>query len=774
MKQKTIFLAAVFISFYGCCFSQSQETNVLEGRIVNAATGEPVSYATIQLPDEGINSMSNENGRFIFKIPARFAHDKIIITHVGYRPQTMVYDSANSTRLLITLQEAANELKEVEIKRINPLDLLKKAIGEIPKNYSTSPYRIGGFYRMTGWKDNRIIDLSEAVFDIYYANYSVKNSQFKLVKSRIDKDLTAFNGADNVSMGLDPAEIAGMDIVGGVNESDLLGSKGLREHDFKFRGLIDYNGQQAYEIEFDEKDGLKKALYKGKILLDADNLAFLEFDIGLSPKGVKYYDWGFFMKLMLNMAHVKADVLADNKIITYRKYGSKYYLNYANNTGRIYLAGGDRHFVFDPLVNKINFLVTRIDTGDIRSFQKDEILKSRNSIESSGKVVRDSRDGPYRSDTTDLFWENYNLIQAEFRVDSAVRMIQINNATLNYKEQLEKYLRKYNKDRIKGMDSILNFYYQKDRFNGVALIQQEGKVIYEKGFGMADREKQTVNTGQTQFRIGSTSKQFTSLLTMQLVSEHKLSVTDTIGKYIPGYVHGNITIQQLLTHQSGIPNYTANPDYYVKIMDHAYSPDELVFRFCSDSLEFDPGTLFDYSNSGYVILADIIEKITGKKYAELLSEKIFVPLGMKNSYFVSSISTEKLAKGYVNGQTEIPYPVDNVVGAGGITSTAEDLLLWANAIFSNQLLPSGDMSELFIPRVEWKEWDASYGYGWMMDHHVFQVSDKHEIRYHPGTEFGFYDMFVLQPDKRNVIILLNNTGDFPRFDMTDLILNELN
>ncbi len=765
----------LFLLYFICSNAQAQPDTsilILKGRITNQVTSEPVTYATISLVNSSYNTLTNENGQFIFKIPATINKRQLQITHVGYRSVTLL--ASEDSLYSIQLEEQPSLLKEVVVKKINPLELLKNAIAKIPDNYSTQPYRIGGFYRMTGRKEKRIIDLSEAVFNIYYESYQRKNSQFNLVKSRVDKDLTAFNGADNVSMGLDPSAVTSIDILSDVKESELLSDKGLAAHDFVFKGVVNYNARPAYEIDFDQKDGIKKSLFKGKILLDVDDLAFLEFDIHLSPKGIAYYDWGFFMKMMLSMAHVKANILADNKTITYRKYGGKYYLHRANNEGLIYLAGGNKHFVLDPLATKINFLVTSIDTLNATPFQKDEILRNKSSIESRSTVIRDSRDGPDRSDTTDLFWGSYNLILPEYNVDSAVRQIEVNNTTLNYKNQLAKYLRKNSSDKIKGIDSVLSFYHGKNQFNGTVLVQDNGKLIYEKGFGMADKEKSIPNNGNTKFKIGSTSKSFTAMMIMLLEQANKISVNDTIGKFLPGYIHGNITIQQLLTHQSGIPNYTDNPEYLVKILSKRYTPDELVFKFCSDSLEFLPGTQFSYSNSGYVILADIIEKITGEKYADFLQEQIFLPLGMKNSYFVSATGMDSLAKGYINGEPENSYPVENVIGAGGITSTAVDLQIWANAMMNGKLLPPEKMQELFIPRVEWKEWNASYGYGWMIDRNIFQVSSKHSEIYHPGTEFGFFDMLIFQPDKEIVLVLLNNTGDFPRFDITDLILTELN
>jgi CubicO group peptidase (beta-lactamase class C family) len=260
---------------------------------------------------------------------------------------------------------------------------------------------------------------------------------------------------------------------------------------------------------------------------------------------------------------------------------------------------------------------------------------------------------------------------------------------------------------------------------------------------------------------------------MQLATEGKLSVDDSAGKFLPGFRNGRVTIGQLLTHQSGIPNYTDNQETLDSILERKYTPDELVYQFCSDPLEFEPGSRFSYTNSGFVVLADIIEKVTAKKYAQVLAERIFEPLGMSHSYFVSGDSTN-LAKAYSGGQPESPYPIQNVIGAGGITSSAGDLEKYANALSANKLLPKAMMDELLKPRVAWDEYNAWYGYGWMIDRHLFDASRKHLIQYHPGIEFGFHDMLLREPNKNIVVILLSNMGDFPRFDMTDLILNQLN
>jgi CubicO group peptidase (beta-lactamase class C family) len=756
-------LTLIFLAFHITgSHAQSVPVFVLKGFITNASTGEPVPYASICLADHGLGTMTNEKGYFLFKIPPDNGNDSVYISHIGYQPFAMRFNMNSLGLNDIKLQPAIDTLSEVVIKTINPNDLIKRAISSIPDNYPVSPYRLSGFYRLTGLKEKKIIDISEAVFEIYNENYKGEKSQFKLIKSRIDKDLTAFNGNDNVEIGLTPQELFGNDVVSDLKSSPMLSDDALKAHQFSYRGIINYNGETAYSIAFYEKDGIRKSLYEGKMIIGTRDLAFLEFNIHLSPKGLKYYSWGVLQKLMMSMTHITVNMLSDNLIITYRKYGGKYYLNHVNNYSRVYLSGGKNHFLLDPLVNKINYLITRIDTLNVLPFQKKEMLGTNSRIESQ------------HFDTAAGFWENYNLILPDFNLDSAAKIIGADNATLNYKQTLKKELSRCPKNETVRIDSIISFYHQKNLFSGTALVQSGGKIVYEKGWGFADKEVEIPNSVETQFRIGSTSKQFTAMLIMQLVSENKLSVQDTVGKFLAGFRHGAITIQQLLTHQSGVPNYTDNEIYLAKILKKGYTPDELVYQFCSDSLVFDPGTAFQYSNSNYVILADVIEKITNKKYADDLSDKIFIPLGMKDSYFLIPRNSGHLAKGYMNEEPEKGYPVENVVGAGGITSTCLDLLIWAKALDSGKLISKPLTEELFKPRVEWKDWDAYYGYGWMIDRNLFQASKKHIVQYHPGTEFGFYDMFMLQPDKGIVLILMSNTGDFPRFDMSDLILDELN
>jgi CubicO group peptidase (beta-lactamase class C family) len=769
-------LVAFILMLLSATTGRCQDTSVIKirGIVRNAATGEPIPYATIRLTGKAIISMTNEKGRFLFKVPADGKDDSLYVTHIGFTPLTLPVRTTDTGTRKIALTESPTQLTAVEVKPPNPLELIRKAIQKIPENYPDSPFQLTGFYRLDGTKDLKIVDLSEAVFNIYIDGYQGKDNQFHLVKSRVDKDLTAFNGSDQVSMGYKPGGILGFDFERNIDKWELFRAGAPKEYLFKYKGVVDYNGKEAFLITFEEKPGIKKALTDGRLYLDADDLAFLELDEKMNREGLKYYDeWSRLQHLLSGMFHFSIRLLSDSMSITYRKYGSKYYLSHCTKTSDYYIAGGDRNYLLNPLSVRTNYLITGIDSANVQPIPRDESLREHASIEGQSKILNDTKDSPDRSDTTDSFWANYNLIEAEFNVDSAIRVIQANNATLNYKIALEPILRKFKKDKVARIDTILNYYHAKGQFNGMAVVQYEGKVIYEKGFDLADLTLSRPNTKVTGFRIGSTSKQFTALLIMQLVNERKLSVDDSAGKFLPGFRNGRVTIRQLLTHQSGIPNYTDNQETLENIMERRYTPDELVYRFCSDSLEFEPGSRFNYTNSGFVVLADIIEKVTGKKYAQVLAERIFIPLGMSSSFFVSG-DTTNLASAYSGGQPEKPYPVQNVVGAGGITSSAGDLLRWANALSANTLLPKEMMDELFKPRVAWDENNAWYGYGWMIDRNLFDASKKHLIQYHPGIEFGFHDILLREPDKNVVVILLSNMGDFPRFDITDLILNELN
>ncbi len=228
--------------------------------------------------------------------------------------------------------------------------------------------------------------------------------------------------------------------------------------------------------------------------------------------------------------------------------------------------------------------------------------------------------------------------------------------------------------------------------SGVAvLVSQNGKVIYKKAYGYADAEKKTPITPSTKFRIGSITKQFTASAILKLQEEGKLKVTDKLSKYFPDFPRGDeVTIHHLLTHTSGIHSYTGKNDFIEKVVK-PITNEALLAYFKNDPYDFNPGERYQYNNSGYFLLGYIIEKISGKSYAQYLQDAFFTPLQMKNTGIHSStLKLENEAKGLTkeNGQYKLALDWDMswAGGAGAIYSTVEDLYTWNEAVFNGKVL----------------------------------------------------------------------------------------
>lgn len=323
------------------------------------------------------------------------------------------------------------------------------------------------------------------------------------------------------------------------------------------------------------------------------------------------------------------------------------------------------------------------------------------------------------------------------------------------------------------LDELLNKYTEYGQFNGSVLVADHGKVIYKKGFGLANREWDIPNAPDTKHRLGSITKQFTAMLIMQLVAEGKLDLQATVSKYLPDYSNVNgdkITIHQLLNHTSGTPNYTSFPNFFKELSRNPYTPTEMVRMYADSILDFTPGERFSYSNSGYITLGAIIEKVTGKSYEEVLQEKIFTPLKMNNSgYDHHNTILKKRAAGYeMKGSKpeNAPYiDMSTPYAAGSMYSTVEDLFIWDQALYTEKLLPKkyrDMMYEKYVPA-----FGQYYGYGWSVGYFpVGNTKDSTEIIGHGGGINGFNTLITRMPKEKSTIILLNNTGRAPLEDIT--------
>lgn len=327
------------------------------------------------------------------------------------------------------------------------------------------------------------------------------------------------------------------------------------------------------------------------------------------------------------------------------------------------------------------------------------------------------------------------------------------------------------------LDKLISTYAAYGRFNGSVLVAEKGKVIYKKGFGLADMEWNIPNQPETKHRLASITKQFTSMLVMQLVEKGKLKLHVPISTYLPDYPKKNgdvITIHHLLTHTSGIPNMTSFPGFFKNISPNFYSPAQLVNMSADSTLEFKPGERFAYSNSGYLLLGYIIETVTGKSYEKLLQENIFTPLKMINTgYDRQETLLKNRARGYERkGRTYANSKfIDMSVSyaAGALYSTVEDLYLWDQALYGNQLLRKENMDLLFTKHIP-SGGSYYYGYGWVVGEiPLGNTSERIETVGHGGWINGFNTEITRITSDKSFIVLLNNTEGAPLAEMTNAI-----
>lgn len=314
-------------------------------------------------------------------------------------------------------------------------------------------------------------------------------------------------------------------------------------------------------------------------------------------------------------------------------------------------------------------------------------------------------------------------------------------------------------DVYQKIDETIKALHQAHVFNGAVLVAKGDIISFKQGYGNAVMEWDIPVTGETRFRIGSVTKQFTAAIILLLMEQGKIDLQQKLRTYIPEYPSAQadrVTIHQLLSHTSGVPSYTSIPGFMERNTRMPYPPDSMFAVFADMPLDFEPGSNWQYSNSGYFILGSVIEHVTGKPYDEVLRDFLLQAFGLNQSgYEHNEDVIPQFAGGYVRVpggfqraawlDTSVPY------AAGMMYSTVEDLYRWTRKLHRGEVFHDGETFDMMTT-----PYMQNYGYGLMM---ISQKVGDRDVRIveHGGGIFGFRAALWYLPEEEYTIVVLDNT-----------------
>ncbi len=388
----------------------AQAVRTVGGRIIDKQSKEPVSYADITVVNTSISTISNEEGRFVLKIPAGYEQASVKVSHIGYSTAQLSLPGLDSTKGLVALTINPSVLDEVVIRPLDPLALIKGAVANIPKNYSAVPLQMKGFYREIVMEQNRTVQLSEALLGIYFSPYGEKKAEsgIKLLKGRRGKDPDSsvfFSGNGNINGVLEG--VVNADLAHRVGE-EFKWDEFMKYSNMKVMGIMDFDDLQVYEIHFDEKDHVKKPLYEGRIFLDTRSLAIVSIEYRLSPKGIEYYELMHGLnRTMAALNKVDFSLRGSHVTVNYKRIGSTWYLSDAIADYQIHFGrpGKGKTPAVDEIINiSSELLVSAIDAKNAVPFEKSELVSH------TGGLYQKIKD--YDPD----YWEHNNFIVPTERI----------------------------------------------------------------------------------------------------------------------------------------------------------------------------------------------------------------------------------------------------------------------------------------------------------------------------------------------------------------------
>jgi CubicO group peptidase (beta-lactamase class C family) len=341
------------------------------------------------------------------------------------------------------------------------------------------------------------------------------------------------------------------------------------------------------------------------------------------------------------------------------------------------------------------------------------------------------------------------------------------------KEGLAYYPEEFTKDVAQKLDSVFTRFNKRYDFHGSVIIAKKGKVLFKNNYGYADFKKKTLIDENSVFQLASVSKQFTAASILILQEKGQLSVDDKVTKFYPEFPYTDVTIRHLLNHTSGLPKYFWLAEHKWN-KDYPPSNQEMMEMISTHNVErfFSPGASFDYSNTGYMVLASIVEKVSGTEFGDFVATNIFEPLDMKNTFvyrYEQDSMTENQLAGYRlykrRWHAKIGGTVnDKIVGDKNVYSNPEDMLKWVQGLNSGKIISESTLSQMYTQGETKYNRKVPYGFGFRIKE---DESDK--IIYHNGKWNGFTTSLMQYPNDELVVITLEHSNYNSMKDLNQIV-----
>ena len=386
---------------------------VLKGTVLDGQDNSPLAYAHINVKGKGKGTLSNNAGQFSLKLEQIHLKDSVLISYLGYDAEVFSVESLVGKSTSIRLDPSVLDLFEVVVKPMDGQKMIEEAIQKVPPNFANQPHIKEGFYRLISEDEGKYLHLSEAVFEVFLSEYSAKSKdQLKLIKARSVKDEKGTMGLD---LGLKPYLIFEYDMISDIAHSEILSKRGLKNHVFEWKGRTTIQDQEVHEIWFDQKDGVRKGLYKGKIYLTVDELAFVHISYGLSPKGKQWVRFGDSeTRVLLRLAGIKIDLEQEEFQVWYQKVGERWYLSHVHNDVVLNIKNSRSNEGFRPHI-KVDYLVTSLQLEAVKPFSSNETI-------GNGRLIQ-YHERPLESN----FWEDYNILLPDHNFVELAKAINARN-----------------------------------------------------------------------------------------------------------------------------------------------------------------------------------------------------------------------------------------------------------------------------------------------------------------------------------------------------------